>query len=98
MLDRRDDLAVLWDLRVHPDHQRSGVGSALLDRAVEWSRAEGMTQLKIETQDTNVAACRFYAARGARRRAAGHRPPRIRQRGRAIASEVQLHWWIDLCT
>jgi streptothricin acetyltransferase len=52
MLDRRDDLALLWDLRVHPDHQRSGVGSTLLRRVVEWSRAERMTQLKIETQDT----------------------------------------------
>jgi GNAT superfamily N-acetyltransferase len=65
MLDRRANFAVRWDLRVHPDHQRSGVGGALLRRVVEWSRAERMTQLKIETQDTNVADCRFYAARGA---------------------------------
>lgn len=96
MLDRRDDLAVLWDLRVHPDHQRSGVGSALLDHAMEWSRAEGMTQMKIETQNTNVAACRFYLARGAELRGIVHHA--YAGAAEPIASDVQLHWWLDLDT
>lgn len=94
MLDRRDDLAVLWDLRVHPDHQRRGVGSALLGRVVEWSRAEGMTQLKIETQDTNVSACRFYAARGAELRGVVHHA--YAAEAEPVSGEVQLHWWLDL--
>jgi len=93
MLDRRDDLALLWDLRVHPDHQRRGVGSALLGRMVEWSRAEGMTQLKIETQDVNVPACRFYAKQGCRL-------GRIDRHGYAgdprVAHEAMLIWYLDL--
>ena len=28
MLDSRSDLAVLWDIRVHPDYRRSAVGPA----------------------------------------------------------------------
>ena len=66
MLEDRDDLAVLWDIRVHPDHRRRGVGAALLDRAVEWARGAGAVQLKIETQNVNVPGCRFYASRGCR--------------------------------
>jgi GNAT superfamily N-acetyltransferase len=34
LLEGRLDLAVLWDLRVHPEHRSTGVGSALF-RAVE---------------------------------------------------------------
>ena len=35
MLEGRDDLAVLWDLRVHPDHRGAGVGQQLFEAAVE---------------------------------------------------------------
>ena len=34
MLEGREDLAVLWDLRVHPSVRRGGVGTCLLDRAI----------------------------------------------------------------
>ena len=64
MLEGRSDLAVLWDIRVHPEYRGQGVGSALLQRAAEWSRERGCSQLKIETQNVNVPACRFYASQG----------------------------------
>jgi GNAT superfamily N-acetyltransferase len=64
MLDGRDDLAVLWDLRVSPATRRHGVGVALFAAAEDWARARGCTQLKVETQNVNVPACRFYAAQG----------------------------------
>ena len=60
---RKDD-AVLWDLRVHPDYRGQGVGSRLFDAAVAWARERGCRCLKIETQNTNVPACRFYAKQG----------------------------------
>ena len=64
MLEGRDDLAVLWDIRVSPDTRGLGVGSALF-RAVEaWAKARGCRHLKVETQNINVAACRFYARQG----------------------------------
>ena len=66
MLEGRTDLAVLWDLRVHPDHRRRGIGTALFRRAVDLARCRGCTRLKIETQNVNVPTCRFYARQGCR--------------------------------
>jgi GNAT superfamily N-acetyltransferase len=64
MLGGRDDVAVLWDIRVRPDARRSGVGRALFGSAERWSRARGCTHLIVETQNVNVSACRFYERQG----------------------------------
>lgn len=64
MLEGRRDLAVVWDLRVAPEARGRGIGRALWLAAVEWARVRGCTELRVETQDVNVAACRFYAAQG----------------------------------
>lgn len=64
MLANRSDLAVLWDLRVDPEYQGRGLGTRLITLAVEWARERRCTQLKIETQNNNVAACKFYARQG----------------------------------
>ena len=64
LLETNSDLAVLWDIRVLPEARGGGIGSALF-RAVEvWAGARGCRQLKIETQNINVPACRFYARQG----------------------------------
>ena len=65
MLSGRDDLAVLWDIRVDDDYKRQGVGQALFDIAVRWSREQGLTQMKIECQNINIPACKFYHKQGA---------------------------------
>ncbi len=65
MLEGRDDLAVLWDIRVAPEYKRRGIGKALFRAAIQWCREQGLKMLKIETQNVNVAACRFYARQGA---------------------------------
>ncbi|MCK4223195.1 GNAT family N-acetyltransferase [Candidatus Bathyarchaeota archaeon] len=64
MLENRKDLAVLWDIRVHPNRRRSGIGSKLFKYAADWARRKGCKQLKVETQNVNVPACRFYAKQG----------------------------------
>ncbi len=64
MLEGRRDLAVLWDIRVFPPGRRSGVGRALFGAAEAWARARGCVRLDVETQNINVAACRFYARMG----------------------------------
>ncbi|HSU17733.1 MAG TPA: GNAT family N-acetyltransferase [Longimicrobium sp.] len=64
MLEGRRDLAVLWDLRVAPEARGRGAGSALFRAAEAWAAARGCRRMKIETQNVNVPACRFYAARG----------------------------------
>jgi len=63
-LTTRTDTALLWDLRVAPAAQRQGVGTRLLAAAEAWARGQGARWLQIETQNVNVPACRFYAARG----------------------------------
>jgi len=56
--------ALLWDLRVTPDHRGRGVGTALFAAVESWARRRECHRLLVETQDSNPRACRFYAARG----------------------------------
>lgn len=93
MLAGRDDLAVLWDIRVHPDQRGRGVGSQLIQYTTNYVRQHGFRQLKIETQNVNVNACRFYQHCGCRlgeinRYAYAHIP--------SVAHEVMLIWYLDL--
>lgn len=64
MLGGRDDVAVLWDIRVAPKQRRSGVGSALFRAAERRAGDRGCGWLKIETQNVNIAACRFCQKMG----------------------------------
>ena len=64
MLDGRTDLVVPFDVRVHPTARGQGVGRALFEHVIVWARANGCTELRVETQDVNVVACRFYLAMG----------------------------------
>ena len=91
MLEERSDLAVLWDIRVVPASR--GAGIPLFRYAAEWSRKHGCRQMKIETQNVNVPACRFYQRMGC---SLGE----IRRFGYAavpeVAGEVMLNWYLDL--
>jgi ribosomal protein S18 acetylase RimI-like enzyme len=64
MLEDRSDLAVLWDIRVAPAFRGRGVGRALFEAAETRALTRGCRELKVETQNINVPACRFYAALG----------------------------------
>jgi len=64
MLEDRKDLAVLWDIRVATQARRKGVGAALFRAAERWAIAKGCQRLKVETQNINLPACKFYAMQG----------------------------------
>ena len=64
MLEGRSDLAVLWDIRVRPEARSAGTGTTLFHAVEIWARARGCRRLKIETQNINVPACRFYRRMG----------------------------------
>lgn len=64
LLDNREDLAVLWDIRVKPEYQKRKIGSRLFQEIVKISKDYDLKQLKIETQNNNVAACKFYKNKG----------------------------------
>lgn len=66
LLENRPDIAVIWDLRVEPSHRGRGVAGQLFSTAAAWAGARGCTLLKVETQTTNVPACRFYIRMGCR--------------------------------
>jgi GNAT superfamily N-acetyltransferase len=93
MLDGRDDLAVLVDIRVHPMRQRSGVATALVALAIKWARDEGLSQLKIETQNINVPGCRFYASLGCELRGV---QSYAYASDTALKDEIMFLWWLDL--
>ncbi|MEO0899261.1 MAG: GNAT family N-acetyltransferase [Bacteroidota bacterium] len=61
MLEGRNDVAVIWDMRVKPEYRNHGVGTLLFQHAIDFSQRENCKTIKIETQNTNVNACRFYA-------------------------------------
>jgi len=87
LLAGRDDVAVLWDVRVAPAQRGAGVGSALFRAAESWAGAHGCGKLKIETQNINIVACRFY-------RKMGCTLGRIdRFAYPELPDEVQLLWW-----
>lgn len=65
MLHGRNDLSVLWDIRVSGTYKHQGIGQKLFDLVVEWSRKNGFRQMKIECQNNNVPACKFYYKQGA---------------------------------
>jgi GNAT superfamily N-acetyltransferase len=90
MLEGRADLACLWDLRVHPNYRSKGVGRQLFNRAVVWARERQCRQLKVETQNINVPACRFYARQGCELRGINKYAY-----GEAL-DEIQLLWYLDL--
>ncbi len=92
MLEGRADLAVLWDIRVAPDVRGQGVGARLIDHVERWARARDCRTLKIETQNINVPACRFYARSGCTLGAVFlHAYPELPE-------EVQMLWYKDLAS
>jgi GNAT superfamily N-acetyltransferase len=87
LLDGRTDLVNLWDIRVAPPARGRGVGPALFHAAERWARARGARELKVETQNINVAGCRFYRRLGCELRTV--RPLAYPE----LPEEVQLLWY-----
>jgi len=66
ILLRRNWNRFAWvdDFGVGVKFRRQGIGKALMSRAEEWARIEQYPGIMLETQDTNVKACRFYEKYG----------------------------------
>ncbi|HTV46818.1 MAG TPA: GNAT family N-acetyltransferase [Phycisphaerae bacterium] len=93
MLEGKHDLAVLWDIRVRASSRHQGVGTALFQEAVRWTKSKGCRLLKIETQNVNVVACRFYAKMGC---SLGRIDRLAYKQCPGIAGEIMLIWHLDL--
>jgi GNAT superfamily N-acetyltransferase len=90
MLEGRSDLALLWDIRVAPMFRGRRIGAALFREAEQWAVARGCRQLKVETQNINAPACRFYARQGC---VLGEVNP---QAYPGLPEEIQLLWYKDI--
>jgi len=61
---RWNNNAFIDDLAVDRAHRGKGVGTILMDAAVEWGKENGLRGVSVETQDLNLHACRFYLKYG----------------------------------
>ena len=89
-LEGRNDLAVLWDLRVDPGWRGKQIGAKLFEHALQWARNGQCRELKVETQNINVPACRFYERQGCRLVSIN------RYAYPALPEEVELMWGMKL--
>jgi ribosomal protein S18 acetylase RimI-like enzyme len=61
---RAGPIAYLQRLAVRPDHQGSGVGSALVVDGLRWARRRNATTALVNTQESNVRALALYQRLG----------------------------------
>lgn len=54
----------LEDMVVRPDRRGDGLGSRLLQAAIEYARAQGLTRLTLLTDKVNAGAIKFYQRQG----------------------------------
>jgi len=59
-----NNYALVDDIAVDAGWRGAGVGRLLMDACVAWSRDEGLAGIMLETQNNNIAACRFYERYG----------------------------------
>lgn len=61
-----NETAFIWNLMIDLDFRRQGIGRRLWHLAVRAAREWRARAITLETQQTNIAACRFYAQMGCR--------------------------------
>jgi streptothricin acetyltransferase len=59
-----NDTVNLINLMIDVDYRRNGLGRRLWHRALDFAKQAEVRGIMIETQNTNVAACRFYERMG----------------------------------
>ncbi|WP_088123263.1 streptothricin N-acetyltransferase SatA [Bacillus wiedmannii] len=52
--------AYIEDIKVDKKYRSLGVGRRLIEQATQWAKESNMPGIMLETQNNNVAACRFY--------------------------------------
>lgn len=55
-----NNTVLIWELRVSTEHRRRNIGTALMNQVVEMARANGFRAIRLETQNYNVPAIKFY--------------------------------------
>ena len=94
ILLRRNWNLYAWveDIRVDTKYRRQGVGKALLTRGEIWAKEKGYPGMMLETQHTNVKACRFYEKYGF---ILGGFDTRLYHAANRYTDEIALFWYLD---
>ena len=90
MLEGREDLALLWDIRVDEKYKHKGIGQQLFNMVKDFAKLNGFKQLKVECQNTNPAAVNFYHKQGMKLCCIDE------YAYKDYPNEVQLLWYLDL--
>lgn len=61
LLSNWNGYTLIEDIGVSKNARNKGIGTKLLEAAVQWAKQNRHIGLMLETQDVNLAACRFYA-------------------------------------
>ena len=85
--------AQLFDIRVYHDLRRLGTGTKLLQQAATFARQLNCKFLKIETQNTNIPACKFYARQGCK---LGNIDLFAYKSDPAYEHEFRIVWYLEL--
>ncbi len=64
MLARLGIEGEIYNIAVHPDARRRGVGAKLLEATLAFSRADGQENVFLEVRDSNAAAQALYTGHG----------------------------------
>lgn len=56
--------AEIDEIMISRSHRGAGLGRALMDEAVVWAKENLLSIIRLETQTSNVSACRFYERYG----------------------------------
>ena len=83
--------AYIDDIVVDAKHRRQGVGRALIERGIAWAKAKGFPGMMLETQNNNVAACRFYASCGFELRGFD---THLYKGSNPATDEIALYWYL----
>jgi streptothricin acetyltransferase len=59
-----NNYALIEDIRVDISYRKQGIGTRLIGYAKEWAKQRGLAGLRLETQNNNIRACRFYESCG----------------------------------
>ena len=82
--------ASVEDITVDAGYRRRGVGTELISRAIRWAKDNHLPGIRLETQDNNVGACRFYESLGFR---LGGFDRYLYKGIPGIEDEVALYWY-----
>jgi len=62
----------LYDIAVHPNHQKQGIGTKLIELLREEAKAKGVTTIFVEAESEDVGAVAFYRKLGGEEMAVNH--------------------------